>query len=177
MSKKTNMKKTIKLNAEQAKALYEKDNDLRHTILHEFSDEELGIKIKPFTWYDLGRITGSYIDRSTSGITTWDMYHNAQEAYRDVAPTEKDAKSSRAKHMLLQLAKHYNDGETEEEWIDWRDGYKKKYCCFYNHHKNRYEIHSAKNNQMPIVHFKRRKDLQKCIADNPELWKDYLKIK
>ena len=168
------MEKTIKLNAEQAKALYEKDNDLRHTLLHEFSDEELGIKPKPFTWYDLKEVSGCFVSGSDSCISYPHLF-NSIDPHRNIAPTEKDAKSSRAKHMLLQLAKHYNDGQTEEEWIDWGDHSQEKYCCFYNHHKNRYEIHSAKHHQMPVVHFKRFDDLDRCVKDNPKLWKEYLK--
>ena len=168
------MEKTIKLNAEQAKALYEKDNDLRHTLLHEFSDKELGIKPDPFTWYDLHGVSGAYvsgIDSSVNKINLFDAIHSN----RNVAPTRKDAKSSLARHMLLQLAKHYNDGQTEEEWIDWGDKYQNKWCCFYNHMTDRYEVHPANQYQMPVVYFKRREDLEKCIIDNPDLWKEYLK--
>ena len=168
------MEKTIKLNAEQAKALYEKDKDLRHTLLHEFSDEELGIKPEPFTWYDLERFEGSYISGVDSSVSELNLF-DAREAHRNVAPTKKDAKSSRAKNMLLQLAKHYNDGETEEEWINWDDSAQERYCLLYNNSRKRYEVHAAKRIQMPIIHFKRREDLEKCIADNPDLWKEYFK--
>ena len=176
MSKKTNMEKTIKLNADQAKALYEKDNELRDTLLHKFSDEELGIKPKPFTWYDLEMVTGSYVSGLDSCTTKLNFF-DAIDQNRNVAPTKKDAKSARAKAMLLQLAKHYNDGETEEEWIDWKDNDQERYCLLYNHSRNRYEVHAAKRIQMPIIHFKRREDLEKCVADNPKLWKEYLKTK
>ena len=169
------MEKIIKLNSDQAKALYEKDNDLRHTLLHQFSDEELGIKPNPFTWYHLKEVSGSFVRGMDSYVTNIDS-HCAEDPNRNIAPTKKDAKSSRAKHMLLQLAKHYNDGETEEEWIDWGDFTQKKYCCFYNHVRNRYEFHAAKRNQMPIIHFKRREDLEKCFDDNRELWKEYFKL-
>jgi hypothetical protein len=50
--------KTIKLTNEQAAALYNKDPELRTTLLHEFTDEELGIKPKPLRWEDLGMMDG-----------------------------------------------------------------------------------------------------------------------
>ena len=168
------MEKTIRLNAEQAKALYEKDTELRDTLLHKFSDEELGIKSKPFTWYHLKEVSGSFVRGMDSYVTNIDS-HCAEDPNRNIAPTKKDAKSIRAKSMLLQLAKHYNDGQTEEEWIDWEDSAQEKYCLLYNNSRNRYEFHSAKLIQMPIIHFKRREDLEKCFDDNPELWKEYFK--
>ena len=171
MTKKTNMEKTIKLNADQAKALYDKDNDLRHTLLHEFSDEELGIKPKPFTWYDLKEVSGCFVSGVDSCISYPDLF-NSIDPHRNVAPTKKDAKSSRAKHMLLQLAKHYNDGQTEEEWIDWGDDDQEKHYVFFDHYENRNIFNTTFCIQIPNVYFKRCEDLQKCVADNPELWKE-----
>ena len=168
------MKKTIKLNADQAKALYDKDNDLRHTLLHEFSDEELGIKPNPFTWYHLKEVSGRFIHGADSYITNPDVY-SAMDPNRNIFPTKKDAKSSRAKAMLLQLAKHYNDGETEEEWVDWGDESQPKYNVFYDHFQKKYQFQISNPFQLPVVHFKRRDDLKKCFNDNRELWEEYFK--
>ena len=167
----------IKLNAKQAKALYEKDNELRATLLHEFSDEELGIKPKPFTWYDLGQTYGFFIHAVDSSISNPSFTCLSSDGNRNIFPTTKDAKSARAKAMLLQLAKHYNDGQTEEEWIDWDDNDQGKHDVIFDHYKNRNQFYSTCCIQIPTVYFKRREDLQKCVADNPELWKEYLKTK
>jgi len=167
-------KRTIKLNAAQAKDLYEKYNELRDTLLHEFSDEELGIKPEPFTWYDLGRIGGHYIN-ADSQIKNLGVGYGLQDKHRNICPTRKDAKSSRAKHMLLQLAKHYNDGETEEEWIDWDDDSQRKYNVFYDHFQKKYRFQVSNAFQLPVVYFKRREDLKKCFNGNRELWEEYFK--
>jgi len=168
------MEKTIKLNAAQAKALYDKDNDLRHTLLHEFSDEELGIKPNPFTWYHLKEVSGRFIHGADSYITNPDVY-SAMDPNRNIFPTKKDAKSARAKAMLLQLAKHYNDGQTEGEWINWEDESQPKYNVFYDHFQKKYRFQISNPFQLPVVHFKRREDLKKCFNDNRELWEEYFK--
>ena len=172
------MGKTIKLSEDQAKALYEKDNELRDTLLHGFSDEELGIKAKPFTWYDLREIGGFFIYDIDSNISKPAITGSGCNGNRNVAPTKKDAKSSRAKNMLLQLAKHYNDGETEEEWIDWGDKKQQKHyllCNHYSHFAKEYLPQVTMCYQMSSVFFKRREDLNKCFADNRELWDEYFK--
>ena len=169
------MRRTIRINEDQAKALYEKDNELRDTLLHGFSDEELGIKPKPFTWYDLEEVLGCFVGVVDSCVS-YPITYNTRDLHRNIFPTKTDAKSARAKAMLLQLAKHYNDGETEEEWIDWGDKRQKKYYATYSHKLHKVLFFPNVSIYGGSIYFKRFEDLKKCVADNRELWEEYFKL-
>ena len=164
--------KTIKLTAEQAQQLYAKDPTFRDTILHEFTDEELGcIEPKPFTWYDLVEVKGMYIGQM-SYIRSVNSYCNP--ASRNVYPCSQDAEQALAKCMVLQLARHYNGCEQHEiglqtecfnAYYDWDS---KKICVAKSAMK--------KFNLVGVVNMLRKSDLEKCIKDNEDLFKIMLGV-
>ena len=155
--------KTIKLTTEQAKQLYAKDQTFRETILHEFTDEELGIEPKPFTWYDLGEVKGKFISqmskiRPTNGYSC--------DENRNVYPCRQDAEQALAKCMVLQLARHYNGCEQHEiEGV-----------CYKPYYKGNIYLFESNNVNDGVVKFKRQSDLKKCIKDNEELFKKMLGV-
>lgn len=162
--------KTIKLTNEMAVALYNKDAELRTTLLHEFTDEELGIKHKPLRWEDLGKIRGcyinvqSYIDDSYEAVPT--ALHN-----RNIYPSTKDAEKALAHCQLLQLAKHYNkcdQHEIEGECFTASKGSENTISVYYDSNSIIYGSE---------VKFKNKSDLEKCIEDNRDLWEIYLGVK
>ena len=160
--------KTIKLTAEQAQQLYAKDPTFRDTILHEFTDEELGcIEPKPFTWYDLVEVKGMYIAQM-SYIRSVNSYCNP--ASRNVYPCKQDAEQALAKCMVLQLARHYNGFEQHELKGEC-------YKVYWDIDTNAVSTFKSNGNKNGIVTFLREKDLKKCIKDNEELFKTMLGVK
>ena len=139
--------KTIKLTNEQAAALYLKDPELRTTLLHEFTDEELGIKAKPLRWEDLG------IEK------------------RNTYPCRKDEIKALAHCQLLQLAKHYNKCDQHEiEGECFTPNCKSSDNILIDEDSGIYVYGSE-------IKFKNHSDLEKCIEDNRELWEIYLGVK
>ena len=140
--------KTIKLTNEQAAALYLKAPELRTTLLHDFTDEELGIKAKPLRWDDLG------IEK------------------RNTYPCRKDEIKALAHCQLLQLAKYYNKCDQHEIKGNYYSAYYNgqtkeiEVYLYPNLHKYGSEI-KVKNEY----------SLEKCIEDNRDLWEIYLGVK
>jgi hypothetical protein len=159
--------KTIKLTNEQAAALYKKDPELRTTLLHEFTDEELGIKPKPLRWEDLGRIEGYFIEQDSTYRMTNGTLMN-MPCNRNVYPCLKDAKKALAHCQLLQLAKHYNKCEQHEI----KSFY---FVALYNVETK--SIHpyglNGENAYGGQIKFINQSDLEKCIEDNRDLWEIY----
>jgi hypothetical protein len=163
--------KTIKLTNEMAVELYNKDPELRTTLLHEFTDEELGIKPKPLRWEDLGAIEGCYID-SDSTINKTDWVYYAQKFNRNFYPCVKDAEKALAHCQLLQLAKHYNKCDQHEI----KSFY---YIAKYNTESENIRGFGliGENVYGGQVKFINETDLNKCIEDNRDLWEIYLGVK
>jgi hypothetical protein len=159
--------KTIKLTTEQAQQLYAKDPTFRYTILHEFTDAELGIEPKPFTWYDLGGMNGVYIS-SDSNIR--DIKYYSTPDNRNVYPCRQDAEQALAKCMVLQLARHYNGCEQHEI-----EG--ECYKCYYSSINGNLIVYKSGGEINQSVKFLRKSDLEKCIKDNEELFKKMLGVK
>jgi hypothetical protein len=159
--------KTIKLTTDKARELYEKHPDLRSNILHEFTDEELGIKPPKLTWEDLKEIEGVFIDGG-SNITYFYEY-STSIGHRNIIPCKEDAERILAQIQLLQLAKYYNKCEQHEVWNEY-------YNAFY--HLTAEKIYAAKHTHVSegIIKFKSKSDLEKCIEDNKELWEKYLGV-
>ena len=164
--------KTIKLTNEQAAALYKKDPELRTTLLHDFTDEELGIKPKRLRWEDLGNVNGCYISGNDSYIKLKGVKHNTIKENRNVYPSVKDAEKALAHCQLLQLAKHYNKCEQHEieddTYSPYYDGEKKELIVYIDTFPHKYG---------DVVKFKYKSDLEKCIEDNRDLWEIYLGVK
>ena len=162
------------MSAKQAQQLYEKDPELRDTLLSVFTDEELGID-KPFRWEDLGYVTGSWV---TTDAEIDEYYLGLTSEYsmnKNIYPSKADAKKALAEAQLRQLAKHYNDGQLEEEWIDWENYSQHKWHAFYEVCKG-ITSSSVITYNISTIWFKRSKDLVKCIEDNKDLWYDYFKV-
>ena len=158
--------KTIKLTTEQAQQLYAKDPTFRDTILHEFTDEELGIEPKAFTWYDLDDFKGCYIDHMSK---IEDSYAKARNVNRNIYPCKQDAEQALAKCMVLQLARHYNGCEQYEiEGLC--------YKAFWDKGEQAVRIFDSYVIINEIVKFIRKSDLKKCIKDNEELFKTMLGV-
>ena len=158
--------KTIKLTTEQAQQLYAKDPTFRETILHEFTDEELGIEPKPFTWYDLEDFKGCYIDHLS---IIEDVYVKARNVKRNTYPCKQDAEQALAKCMVLQLARHYNGCEQHEiEGLC--------YKVFWDKGDQAVRIFDSYVIINEIVKFLRKSDLEKCIKDNEDLFKIMLGV-
>ena len=162
--------KTIKLTSEQAQQLYAKDPTFRETILHEFTDEELGIEPKPFTWYDLGKMKGVYIEMNSEIIegNILDILESSNEN-RNTYPCKQDAEQALAKCMVLQLARHYNGFEQHELKGEC-------YKVYWDIDTNAVSTFKSNGNKNGIVTFLREKDLEKCIKDNEELFKIMLGV-
>ena len=139
--------KTIKLTNEQAAALYLKDPELRTTLLHDFADEELGIKNKPLRWDDLG------IEK------------------RNTYPCRKDEIKALAHCQLLQLAKHYNKCDQHEIYGDYFSASKDSKNTILVYYDSNTLIYGSE------IKYKKRSDLEKCIEDNSDLWEIYLAVK
>jgi hypothetical protein len=160
--------KTIKLTTEQAQQLYAKDPTFRETILHEFTDEELGIEPKPLTWYDLGNMNGALIG-NWSGIKEAVNLDSCEEN-RNTYPCRQDAEQALAKCMVLQLARHYNGCEQHE--IE-----EACYKCYYDKGANTVCVFKSPDVKDGSVKFLRKSDLEKCIKDNEDLFKKMLGVK
>jgi hypothetical protein len=161
--------KTIKLTNEMAVELYNKDPELRTTLLHEFTDEELGIKLKPLRWEDLGKIEGCYInldsDIECDKCTT-------EHHFRNLYPCVKDAEKALAHCQLLQLAKHYN--KCDQHSI--KSFY---FVALYNVETKSIQPYglNGENVYGGQIKFINETDLNKCIEDNRDLWEIYLGVK
>jgi hypothetical protein len=160
--------KTIKLTTEQAQQLYAKDPTFRDTILHEFTDAELGIEPKPFTWYDLGEINGALIGNWSGMKDAVNL--ESREENRNTYPCRQDAEQALAKCMVLQLARHYNGCEQHEI-----EG--ECYKCYYSTVNGSIVVYGSGGEINEIVKFKRKSDLEKCIKDNEDLFKKMLGVK
>jgi hypothetical protein len=161
--------KTIKLTTEQAQQLYAKDPSFRETILHEFTDEELGIEPKPLTWYDLGTVKGAWIDGDGSIIDV-NLWASTIDN-RNVYPCTQDAEQALAKCMVLQLARHYNKCEQHEIKGEC-------YKCYYYTVNGSIVVYNSEGVEISeLVKFLRDTDLEKCIKDNEDLFKKMLGVK
>ena len=159
--------KTIKLTTEQAQQLYAKDPTFRDTILHEFTDKELGIEPKPFTWYDLGKMNGHFINIDSN--ICYVTLPFSVKGNRNVYPCKEDAEQALAKCMVLQLARHYNKCEQHEiEGLS--------YKAFWNKDDQAVRIFDSYVVINELVKFIRKSDLEKCIKDNEELFKKMLGV-
>lgn len=163
--------KTIKLTNEMAAALYNKDPELRTTLLHEFTDEELGIKDKPLRWEDLEGIEGCYIEQDSTYRMTNGTLMN-MPCNRNTYPCKKDAEKALAHCQLLQLAKHYNKRDQHEI----KGGY---YSAVYGDVSKEIKAYLYPNLHKcgGDVKFLSQSNLEKCIEDNRELWDIYLGVK
>jgi hypothetical protein len=163
--------KTIKLTNEIAAALYNKDPELRTTLLHEFTDEELGIKPKPLRWEDLEGIEGCYIEQDSTYRMTNGTLMN-MPCNRNVYPCLKDAEKALAHCQLLQLAKYYNKCEQHEIEEDY-------YSPYYDDETKeiKVSIFISLKKYGDVVKFKYKSDLENCIEDNRDLWEIYLGVK
>lgn len=166
--------KTIQLSTEQAKELYKKDNSLRNTLLHQFTDEELGI-VKNTTFESLGYVEGFSID-GDCGVIFESCSFSGNENCKDIAPSEKDCKKYLAECQLKQIAIRYNDNQTEEEWIDWDNISQRKYFATYLNSENKILSDHCTLHHYGVIYFKRKEDLKKCIKENKQLFLDYFKI-
>jgi hypothetical protein len=164
--------KTIKLTTEQAQQLYAKDPTFRETILHEFTDEELGIEPKPLTWYDLGNMKGAWINWNSEivGLNHRHLVPYSREENRNIYPCRQDAEQALAKCMVLQLARHYNKCEQHE--IE-----EACYKCYYDKGANTVCVFKSPDVKDGSVKFLRKSDLEKCIKDNEDLFKKMLGVK
>jgi hypothetical protein len=144
--------KTIKLTNEMAVELYNKDPELRTTLLHEFTDEELGIKPKPLRWEDL----------------TISHYYTGLMSY----PCYEDFEKANAHYKLLQLAKYYNKCDQHEI----KSFY---YIAKYNTESEKIRALGLTGGNVygGLIKFINETDLNKCIEDNRDLWEVYLGVK
>lgn len=135
-----------------AVVLYNKDPELRTTLLHDFTDEELGIKSKSVRWEDLD------INYNITGVLGYSCL--------------EDYNKSLAHNKLLQLAKHYNKCDQHEI----KGSY---YSAYYSEKEKEIEITESTNTYKygSEVKFKNQSDLEKCIEDNRDLWEIYLGVK
>lgn len=111
--------KTIKLSVEQAKELYNTNKEFRSTILHEFTDSELGIEPILRDWEDL------------EFLNTFYSLHNGKigkhidpiiyAPFLNV-PTEKHAKSMIAFAKLSMLMADLGD-ECNVDWLNYNNKY------------------------------------------------------
>jgi hypothetical protein len=159
--------KTIKLTTEQAQQLYAKAPTFRETILHEFTDAELGIEPKPLTWYGLKEMNGFYICNHSD---IKDVNYYSTPAYRNTYPCRQDAEQALAKCMVLQLARHYNGCEQHEI-----EG--ECYKCYYSSINGNLIVYKSGGEINQSVKFLRKSDHDKCIKDNEELFKKMLGVK
>ena len=168
------MEKTVKLSVKDAKKLYELHPEIRDSILKDFSNKELGIYIFPKSWEELEYFNGYYVDMS-SNIKCVDLVGNASRN-KNVTPTELDAKSYLAECQLRQLAKSINDGQTEEEWIDWDNYSQAKYRTSYYKSKDEFNTTVDYLNNHKTIYFKRFEDLQISWVEHRNLWLQYFKV-
>lgn len=164
----------IKMSVEQAKELYGMKPELRKTLLHQFTDEELGIN-KAVTWESLGIIEGYFIGNSS-------QMHKIREREigeydKNIDTTKSDCLSYLAACQLRQIAKHYNDGEAEDEWVDWNQFHQDKNTAYFDYSMNDFKTIESVYSSFGLVLFKRKKDLEKCIEENRALWLQFLKVK
>jgi len=167
------MEKTIRLNEEDARKLYEMNPELRDTILKNFSNKELGIDTFPKRWEDLGHITGYFIGVNSNVRYTGQTSSTSRN--RNVIVTKEDAKSFLAECQLRHLAKVINDNEVEEEWIDWNTSTQDKFHPYYNKSKNTFSISISYLDNNKAIYFKRYEDLERSLIEHRDLWLKYFK--
>ena len=103
--------KTIKLSVEQAKELYNTNKEFRNTILHEFTDTELGIEPILRDWEDLDFEDSYYTNYN--GVVTKEVCDNVL-----MMPSIKHAKSMIAFAKLSMLMSDLGD-ECNVDWSNW----------------------------------------------------------
>ena len=103
--------KTIKLSVEQAKELYNTNKEFRNTILHEFTDSELGIVPILKNWEDL-EFENKVYPNYYGDINV--IHINSKPAQLAV-PTKKHAKSMIAFAKLSMLI-HDLEDECNVDW-------------------------------------------------------------
>ena len=168
------MEKTIRLNEEDARKLYEMNPELRDTILKNFSNKELDIDTFPKRWEDLGHITGYFIGVNSNVRYTGQTSSTSRN--RNVIVTKEDAKSFLAECQLRHLAKVINDNKVEEEWINWNDYAQPKHCAAYNNKKDELVIITDYMNNNKAIYFKRYDDLKRSLEEHKSLWLQYFKV-
>ena len=153
-----------------AAALYNKDPKLRTTLLHEFTDEELGIKDKPLRWEDLGNVGEYYIDNAS--IIVWTGKYKPKASNINLIPCVKDAMHILAHCQLLQLAKYYNKCDQHEIGSFYL-------VASYKTESKTIEPHAltGENIYGSQIKFRNKSELEKCIEDNRDLWETYLGVK
>lgn len=116
------LRKAILMTAEQAKSLYEQNKSFRNTLLSEFTDEELGIKLNLKYWHELGKskpgrshkvIEGWWI--SSDSVLTEFGNASLEDANRNIFVTQKQALSTLAMAQLSQLMADLGD-ECDVDW-------------------------------------------------------------
>lgn len=102
--------KTIKLSVEQARELYNTNKEFRNTILHEFTDAELGIEPLLRDWEDL-----DFKDNYSVDLKGNIIHHIGNIQTHLNVPTEKHAKSLVAFAKLSLLMRDLGD-ECNFDW-------------------------------------------------------------
>ena len=157
--------KTIKLSVEQAKELYNTNKEFRNTILHEFTDSELGIEPILRDWEDLNFNRSFFVNnKGDIGTERSGIYSSCHSN----VPTEKHAKSMIAFAKLSMLMHDLGD----ECNVDFRSYY------------NKYIIFKAENKIMVtkvcstyhLLSFKKKSIRDAFLDKHERLIKDYFMI-
>lgn len=164
-----NYMKTITLSVEQAKSLYNTNKELRSTILHDFTDSELGIEIELREWEDLKFFNSLY------PIHNGNIYKQINLAYAPFlnVPTEKHAKALIAFAKLSMLMDDLGD----ECNVNWSERSEIKYTI--ERYKNEliseyYDFTSSHTYQ--FLAFKTKSIRNRFLDKHKQLIKDYFMI-
>lgn len=157
--------KTIKLSVEQAKELYNTNKEFRSTILHEFTDNELGIEPILRDWEDLDFLNTFYPMHNG-----WiDKQINLAYAPFLNVPTEKHAKSMFAFAKLSMLMADLGD-ECNVDWSNCDEIKHVVYCYKNKPTKESFNVSSH------FLAFKTELIRNRFLAKHEQLIKDYFMI-
>lgn len=159
--------KTIKLSVEQAKELYNTNKEFRTTILHEFTDTELGIEPILRDWEDL-EFKDTYCSTSKGDVFKQEEHNYHDLCYLNV-PTEKHAKSMIAFAKLSMLMVDLGD----ECNVDWSNVDQRKYSIIReNNHIQGFMSHLF----FEFLAFKTKSIRDAFLEKHERLIKDYFMI-
>ena len=157
---------TVTLTAAQAKELHKLEPKFRDTILHGFTDEDLGLDSRPKSWKDLGTIEGYYI-QDNAEIKHPRICNITSNENKNIFANEMYAKSSRAYSQLSQLVENMNNR---------RDKTKGKVMIEFDYEDNLLYWQSCTCGKSSPLVFKTISDAQFSIKYHAELWKQFLII-
>ena len=166
----SNEKRNLALTLEQARELYRKDAYTEALLLTAFTKEELEGKDEIPSWWDLKKIEGYFIDRSSNICIETGL--GIQHAIKNVFATESQAKSALAMAQLSQLMKALGD-ECKVDWFVATN----KFCINRFDNKLGYGIGTGAHiNTYHFLAFKTASVRDAFLAKHEELIKQYFEL-